>query len=116
MRSVKTLRQQVLVALAVVIGCALPAEAIASGIHRCKRPICPPYHAECFGYHSTCWRPWPVNCPTCPPYLAPRPEFAAPVPLPVISSRTPQEGPTRTVSVKPGEGVRFGTPTGFVPR
>lgn len=21
----------------------------------------------CFGYHSTCWRPWPEECQTCPP-------------------------------------------------
>ncbi len=115
MRSVKTLKQTVAMALALVTGLTLPAEAIASGTHRCKRPICPPYHAECFGYHSVCWRPWPAECPTCPPYMPPRPEFAAPVPLPVISSRTPEQ-PTRAVSAKPGEGVRFGTPTGFVPR
>jgi hypothetical protein len=27
----------------------------------------------CFGYHSTCWRPWPEECPTCPPFTLPPP-------------------------------------------
>ena len=22
----------------------------------------------CFGFTSTCWRPWPEECPNCPPY------------------------------------------------
>jgi len=22
----------------------------------------------CFGYYPTCWRPWPAECPPCPPF------------------------------------------------
>ena len=22
----------------------------------------------CYGYHPTCWRPWPPECPNCPPF------------------------------------------------
>jgi hypothetical protein len=22
----------------------------------------------CFGYYPTCWRPWPLECPPCPPF------------------------------------------------
>jgi hypothetical protein len=41
----------------------------------------------CYGYHPTCWRPWPPECPNCPPYtLLVQPEtemLKAPVaPLP----------------------------------
>jgi len=25
----------------------------------------------CFGFHSTCWRPWPEECVTCPSPYAP---------------------------------------------
>jgi hypothetical protein len=37
----------------------------------------------CFGYHSTCWRAWPEECPPCPPYTL-TPGLAEPVgpPLP----------------------------------
>lgn len=28
----------------------------------------PAYSFGCFGYHSTCWRPWPEECPTCPSF------------------------------------------------
>jgi hypothetical protein len=24
----------------------------------------------CYGFHPTCWRPWPGDCPPCPPYAA----------------------------------------------
>ena len=27
----------------------------------------------CFGYYSTCWRPWPEECPNCPPHTLPAP-------------------------------------------
>ena len=32
----------------------------------------------CYGYHSTCWRAWPEECPPCPPYTL-TPELAEPV-------------------------------------
>ncbi len=37
------------------------------------RPRCQGYQMvapACFGYHSTCWSPWPVDCKACPPPLA----------------------------------------------
>jgi hypothetical protein len=36
---------------------------------------CYPGGFGCFGYHSTCWRPWPEECPTCPSFaIAPPPQ------------------------------------------
>src|SRR5437868_11125815 len=33
----------------------------------CAFGACGPGGAtECFGYFSTCWNPWPVQCPPCP--------------------------------------------------
>jgi len=28
---------------------------------------CMPVERACYGYHSTCWRAWPAECPNCPP-------------------------------------------------
>src|SRR5262245_20319129 len=27
----------------------------------------------CFGYHSTCWNPWPADCPVCPTFTTSTP-------------------------------------------
>jgi hypothetical protein len=47
----------------------------------------------CFGYHSTCWRPWPEECVACPsPYLMlVQPAEAVPAPA-TPDSQTPDRG------------------------
>lgn len=42
----------------------------------------------CFGYHSTCWQPWPEECPTCP-----APTWSAPVTnlTPAVTPEVPSE-------------------------
>jgi hypothetical protein len=51
----------------------------------------------CYGYHSTCWRPWPEECPPCPPYALAE-TFGKPMPggpmMPMDSPipETPVEG------------------------
>src|SRR5262245_52953002 len=50
-------------------GCACCDVCCPCDDHAC-RSIC--YSAwPCFGYHSTCWQPWPAECVTCPPPFTP---------------------------------------------
>lgn len=39
------------------------------GRHATQAPAeyCAP-GANCFGYYSTCWFPWPAECPPCPSF------------------------------------------------
>jgi hypothetical protein len=59
---------------------------------RCMPEYCGGVELACFGYHSTCWHPWPEECPTCPP-----PTWSAPVtdlgtaPTPGIAPDAPSE-------------------------
>ena len=42
----------------------------------------------CFGYHSTCWRPWPGECIACPSPFTPvelPPSETVPSPMPGLS-------------------------------
>jgi hypothetical protein len=67
----------------------------------------------CFGYHSTCWQPWPAECVTCPsPFLAPIissdkapplepavvPDAELPVPLPAIDDAPPPANPPPAIN------------------
>ena len=36
----------------------------------------------CFGYRSTCWRPWPGECITCPSPFLPPETVTSPAPMP----------------------------------
>lgn len=73
----------------------------------------------CFGYHSTCWRPWPGECLTCPsPFLpgelpaeSPKTELmpvpsepALPVPMPegVDPNVPPMPGVQEPAAPAPG--------------
>jgi hypothetical protein len=50
----------------------------------------------CFGYYSTCWRPWPAECYPCPTFaeILANPEVIAPaVPLPSEEMPTPAPAP-----------------------
>jgi hypothetical protein len=62
------MRTLVVLAAALVSGCAC-----MDGGHHPHRACFNCYSAwPCFGYHSTCWQPWPAECVTCPsPFLAP---------------------------------------------
>jgi hypothetical protein len=57
----------------------------------------------CFGYHSTCWRPWPVECVTCPSLAAAQPAFEInqpvhlPVPVDEIEILPPQPSPDAVI-------------------
>jgi hypothetical protein len=47
-------------------------------------------HAPCFGYYPTCWRPWPIDCPPCPPPygVEPHVEWGKP-PVPPVEPMQP---------------------------
>jgi len=74
--------------------------------------VCPP----CYGYHPTCWRPWPDSCAGCPPPPVPIPTESptAPpttppiVPQPVLPPLPPQP---ETVPQPAGAAKRNGVPT-----
>jgi hypothetical protein len=79
--------------LSAVAGCATCStcdEPLASYSYRHQGPC---YYGPmmCFGYHSTCWRPWPEECPPCPPYTL-TPELAESV-APPMPQATPLPPP-----------------------
>jgi hypothetical protein len=83
-------------ALATVAGCACCntcEEPLANYSYRHHGPC---YFGPllCFGYHSTCWRPWPEECPPCPPFtLTPEMvEPVAPVPRTLPDATLPSPG------------------------
>jgi hypothetical protein len=80
------------------------------------KPACPP-SGPCWGYYPTCWRPWPADCPACPPLftegspyaLEPRlapsggAELLPPNDLPVRQDEMPDGGSRlRPIDVDPG--------------
>ena len=59
----------------------------------------------CFGYHSTCWRAWPEECPPCPPYTL-TPEL-----LESVAPPEPQPQPSTDPALPlPGPDVPLPTP------
>lgn len=49
-----------------------------------SNPECMAFDAPCYGYHPTCWRPWPECCMPCPPppqALIPSSEQPTPAPM-----------------------------------
>src|SRR3954470_2519601 len=60
--------------------------------HRCQDP-CPAAPYSCYGFYSTCWRPWPEECPTCPSYAI------VPPPRETVLS----DHPLNTETLPPGE-------------
>jgi hypothetical protein len=58
----------------ICIGCAA---------HKSGECFCAPSGSG-FGYYSTCWRPWPAECPPCPSFAilgTPREEILSDRPL-----------------------------------
>src|SRR3954470_14977096 len=54
---------------------------------------------DCFGYFSTCWNPWPAQCPPCPSPAFNLPERevlppAASPPAPLDGIQTPANPPS----------------------
>ena len=48
----------------------------------------------CFGYYSTCWRPWPEECPNCPsPSMPPPTEQVVPPPPLTVEPLPPRPMP-----------------------
>jgi hypothetical protein len=49
----------------------------------------------CYGYHPTCWRPWPPECPNCPPYtlLEPGAEILKEPVAPIIPAPAGEASP-----------------------
>lgn len=98
-------RALVVLAAALASGCA----SLHGGPHYHRACFnCYPAWA-CFGYHSTCWQPWPAECVTCPsPFLAPIissdkapplepvivPDADLPMPLPATDAAPPPADPT----------------------
>ncbi|MEX2172993.1 MAG: hypothetical protein WD872_01440 [Pirellulaceae bacterium] len=76
--------------------CLLLLVPLATGCH-CTASWCSPpaqhavevvhWDSMCFGYHSTCWRPWPAECLPCPS------PFSLPPLGEVIESPQPDELP-----------------------
>src|ERR1043165_8387718 len=52
----------VMVALS-ALGCAVRNQCVDQCNHCCPAP-----NHHCYGYYSTCWRPWPAECPNRPSY------------------------------------------------
>jgi hypothetical protein len=53
-------------------------------------------HNPCFGFHSTCWRPWPVECPVCPAPVVMHPTLGSAtdeLPMPPGAMHPPANGP-----------------------
>jgi hypothetical protein len=52
-----------------VTAAALSVAWLGCAGHECCRhsPYCGPGY-NCYGYYSTCWRPWPEECPNCPSF------------------------------------------------
>jgi hypothetical protein len=99
---------------AIVLLLAWAAAALSgccSGKHDHCAECYPPSFA-CFGYHSTCWRPWPEECPTCPSYaIIPPPQetliddvplHQEALPPPEVSPTPPPDEPAPVV--EPQEG------------
>ncbi len=71
----------------------------------------------CFGYHSTCWRPWPAECIACPspftpmevpsgePVPTPTPGLA-PMPLPTPDAAPPMPALPPT-DAPPGDNSQY---------
>jgi hypothetical protein len=66
----------------------------------------------CYGYHSTCWRPWPGECISCPsPFLPGEPPDEAPaselmpMPMPPVPSdpASPAAVPEATDPANPAD-------------
>jgi hypothetical protein len=55
---------------AIVLWLASSAAALSGccGQHHHHHAECCGPSFACFGYHSTCWRPWPEECTTCPSF------------------------------------------------
>jgi hypothetical protein len=77
---------------------------------------CYPAGFGCFGYHSTCWRPWPEECPTCPSFaIIPPPQETILKDVPLghealppadITPMPPPDGEPAPVVEPPEEGHR----------
>jgi hypothetical protein len=79
-------------ALALLAGCCCDdaCDTSCAGVYgiRSRRQHCD-IEPACFGYHSTCWRAWPADCPACPPetaYLFPADPTLEPTPVPPDAS------------------------------
>jgi len=89
----------------------------------------------CFGFYSTCWRPWPEECPSCPSFalpqaaeqvlpgpaapapaqpMAPMPELTPPQPMPQPSPPMPPAAPPMPMPepAQPPAGAAYELPPG----
>lgn len=89
---------------AFVLFLAWAATAI-SGCCYGKHDACAACYGEgypCFGYHSTCWRPWPEECPTCPSFaIMPPPQEQILKDVPMSHEPLPPAGPVPTPAPVP---------------
>lgn len=60
-------------AITQVAGCCCHNPCVGCSQEMSCSPCGQPYQLAspaCYGYHSTCWSPWPEECETCPPPLS----------------------------------------------
>ena len=57
------------------------------------------FSPPCFGYTSTCWHPWPAECPNCPAYALPG-EVMERLPTPSVAPGDPD--PNQPPPMTPG--------------
>jgi hypothetical protein len=92
-KSKKTLSFLVLfgIVCATLSGCVTSPKTILG--HPRRLPSVP-----CYGFYSTCWRPWPGECPTCPsPFAPPLCEHLDLLDSEVLPERPPAIGPPSTL-------------------
>src|SRR6185436_561778 len=84
-------------ALAALAGCCSDECYETSSQEMYGNPFASQYSGvdyPCYGYHPTCWRAWPSDCPNCPPeHAAPLPKQAPPIPDPPHESIPAPESP-----------------------
>jgi hypothetical protein len=82
-------------ALSQLAGCCCDNSAADFGADYHGRPYASNcFGPSCFGYHSTCWSPWPEECPNCPPPIRlPPTEELEPSPVPAVPPSAPAELP-----------------------
>lgn len=90
-------------------GCCCDDSCAGCGPETGGRPFRQDYACAgpaCYGYHSTCWSPWPEECETCPPparILAS--DEVGKEPSPAIAPDAPAELIPMTAKPMPGESV-----------
>lgn len=103
---------------AAALAALLQAGCACSGSLGFRRDCCEECYPvwPCYGVHSTCWRPWPTECPPCPSPFPP--ETHSPETLPAAGQPSappalddqPLEPPAGEIDPIPATPPAFGEP------